>query len=347
MQELIDLLMRPETLVRGLSIAVLVTVATQAIRLFGPVIGGLISSMPMVSAPAYFIMIGQSSVPFVTEAVTYSLIYMGAAQIFLLLFMHCVRRMSLRACSLVAGTGWCAMILLLRLLPPNPWLGASSFIAITLITRRLARPALGLPATTMSVDRPWLALVKGLSAGTVVAISTSVAGQLGTSWSGVLGFPGRLRRPVCHGAGAFRSRHSGCDALFRNARSDQSCWILLCHGNRPWSFRSDDGVLDRDRDRSHHHGRDEPVAVGAGLFTARHISMLKRHIFSLSDVISGGLLTLYTGVRSLRRWCWPWRRTDHCRLAGGYLSCLILDATMVNLLRRKSHVPGIDEPEVF
>lgn len=186
MQELIDLLMRPETLVRGLSIAVLVTVATQAIRLFGPVIGGLISSMPMVSAPAYFIMIGQSSVPFVTEAVTYSLIYMGAAQIFLLLFMHCVRRMSLRACFLVAGTGWCAMILLLRLLPPNPWLGASSFIAITLITRRLARPALGLPATTMSVDRPWLALVKGLSAGTVVAISTSVAGQLGTSWSGVL-----------------------------------------------------------------------------------------------------------------------------------------------------------------
>lgn len=298
MQELIDLLMQPETLARGLSVAVLVTVATQAIRLFGPVIGGLISSMPMVTAPAYFIMIGQSSVPFITEAVTYSLIYMGAAQIFLLLFMHCVRRMSLRACFLVAGAGWCAMILLLRLLPPNPWLGASSFIAITLIARRLARPALGWPATTMSVDRPWLALVKGLSAGAVVA--TSVAGQLGTSWSGVLLVFRRLRRPVCHSPGAFRSRHSGCDALFHNARNDQSCWILLCLGNRPWSSRPHDGVLDRNRDRSHHHGRDKPVAVGAGLFTARYTSMLKRHIFSLSDVISGGSLTLYTGLRRLR-----------------------------------------------
>lgn len=186
MQAALEVLIQPQAIVRGLSIALLVVLATQAIRWFGPSIGGLIASMPMVTGPAYFILLTQGDTAFVAEAAAYSLIYIGAAQIFLLIFIATLRRTGLAGCFLLAGPGWFAAILLLGLLPPSPWLGAAGFVLITALTRRLARGFVKGTKVTVTADRPWVTAIKGASAGVLVAFSTSVAARIGTSWSGVL-----------------------------------------------------------------------------------------------------------------------------------------------------------------
>lgn len=186
MQAALEILIQPQAIVRGLSIALLVVLATQAIRWFGPSIGGLIASMPMVTGPAYFILLMQGDTGFVAEAAAYSLIYIGAAQVFLLVFIATLRTLHPAAGFLLAGLGWFGAILLLGLLPPLPWLGLAGFILITALTRRLARRFVRITVVTVTADRPWITAIKGASAGVLVAFSTSVAATIGTSWSGVL-----------------------------------------------------------------------------------------------------------------------------------------------------------------
>lgn len=186
MQAAVDILMQPQTVARGVSIALLVVLSTQAIRWFGPSIGGLIASMPMVTGPAYFILLAQGDIGFTAEAAAYSLIYIGAAQVFLLVFIATLRCLHPATAFLLAGPAWFVAILALGLLPPWPWLGLAGFVLITALTRWLARRFVRITGVTVTADRAWITAIKGASAGVLVAFSTSVAARIGTSWSGVL-----------------------------------------------------------------------------------------------------------------------------------------------------------------
>ncbi|GAB1361077.1 hypothetical protein MASR1M32_03130 [Rhodobacter sp.] len=186
MQAVADILMQPQAVARGVSIALLVVLATQAIRWFGPAVGGLIASMPMITGPAYFILLAQGDIGFTAEAAAYSLIYIGAAQVFLLVFIATLRRIPPAVAFLLAGLARFGAILVLGLLPPWPRLGLAGFVVITVLTRRLARRFVRITGVTVTADRAWITAIKGASAGVLVAFSTSVAASIGTSWSGVL-----------------------------------------------------------------------------------------------------------------------------------------------------------------
>jgi hypothetical protein len=172
--------------VRAFAISLVVIGSTQAIRWLGPSIGGLIVGMPVVAAPAYFILMLQSSPEFVAESAAYSLLFLCAAQAFLVIFMHCVKRMPAVPCFCLAGTGWLVAILLLQQMPPIPWLGLLCFFTSIVVARYLTKSIVRGEIKMISADSPWLATLKGLCAGLLVTFTIAAAATLGPLWSGIL-----------------------------------------------------------------------------------------------------------------------------------------------------------------
>lgn len=172
--------------VRAFAICLVVVGSTQAIRWLGPSIGGLIVGMPVVAAPAYFILMLQSPPEFVAESAAHSLLFVSAAQVFLVAFMHSVKRMPALACFGTAGVGWLLAVMLLSRIPPIPWLGILCFCISTVAARYLTKSIVKGDVKTISTDSPWLAVLKGLCAGLLVAFTVAAAATLGPSWSGIL-----------------------------------------------------------------------------------------------------------------------------------------------------------------
>ena len=167
-------------------IALVVIGSTQAIRWFGPTIGGLIVGMPVVAGPAYFILLLHSPADFVARSAGHSLLFLSAAHAFLVIFMHSVKRLPAWTAFGCAGAGWLAYALVLAQLPPNPWLGLPIFMVSAAIARALARPVIVAGVAVDRADGIWTAALKGVASGLLVTVATLVAVTLGPAWSGVL-----------------------------------------------------------------------------------------------------------------------------------------------------------------
>lgn len=157
-----------------------------AVSQFGPVVGGTLAGLPIVLGPGFFFLIKRASPSFVADAAAYSVYALCATQVFLLAYIESARRTSPALSLCAAISAWLTAAAPLRLLPPDPFLGAILFIGLTWIARGLT--------IRLRTDAPQgerkeglsLLLLRGSLAGLLVALVTAGASGIGSEWSGIL-----------------------------------------------------------------------------------------------------------------------------------------------------------------
>jgi len=176
--------------VRMAATTFVVVAVAWAVGVLGPLIGGTLAGFPAILGPGFYFLIKQAPVLFVSQAAAYSLFSMCAVQLFLLAYIMAARRKRIAISLGYAVATWLASALIFQLLPPQPWLGITLYIILTLIclhaSVRCASPVLAV-AHRAGVG---LLVVRGLLAGGLVGVVTTLSHWLGPNGSGVLlGFP--------------------------------------------------------------------------------------------------------------------------------------------------------------
>jgi len=175
-----------ELLTKVFTTAFVVIAIALAVGQFGPIIGGALAGLPIVLGPGFYFLLGRAPADFVSLTAVYSVLSICATQVFTLVYIVVGTRFSPWVAVTAAGLAWLASVNLLRLLPPNVWLGVVLFIVVTLLTRKISLRFTKDVDKVRSAESIALLLLRGGLAGLLVAVVTTGASQLGTQWSGLL-----------------------------------------------------------------------------------------------------------------------------------------------------------------
>ncbi|MGE8685536.1 MAG: hypothetical protein ACN6PJ_00285 [Achromobacter sp.] len=172
--------------VRMLATAFVVMAVSWAVGAFGPLIGGALAGLPIILGPGFYFLAAQAPAAFVAQTASYALLSLCATQCFLLCYIAAAAKTPPWLCLACAVSAWLAAALVLRLLPAHPAAGALLFIAVTALCLRLGRRFVLPRGPAKGKAGFGLLAVRGLLAGTLVAVVTGASQWLGATGAGLL-----------------------------------------------------------------------------------------------------------------------------------------------------------------
>lgn len=181
-----------------LSVLVAKLVATAAVVIgvsvavgrMGPRLGGILAGTPIILGPGYFFMLQERSTDFLQAAALSTLHALIATLVFAICFVLAAGRFGIFTSLALATSSWIPASLLFSLLPGGVW-GGLLVYGLVLLIAEMIRRRLNLEQTVVVARSGWFdLLLRGLLAGILVSIATTVAAQSGPFLSGILvGFP--------------------------------------------------------------------------------------------------------------------------------------------------------------
>lgn len=172
--------------IRMIATAVVVIGVALAVARFGPAVGGRLAGLPIVLGPGFFFLIRQEDARFVATAASFAILSLVATQLFLLVHVAVSGRAAPLAALLAAVGAWAGAALVLRWFPAAPLAAIALFTLATLGARRLGRGFLRPVRRIARTENTGLLVMRGLLAGLLVAVVTTLAGRLGATAAGLL-----------------------------------------------------------------------------------------------------------------------------------------------------------------
>lgn len=173
-----------ELLTRVASTAAIVIGITLAVERLGPKIGGALAGLPIVIGPAFFFLLRENSVAFSANAAAASLMSLTATQAFLMGYVAVASRS--HAAIFAATLAWMACAWTLSWLPPSPWVGLLIFLSAMIAAHSCSRRFVRHFTPVRSRGTLALLVVRGMTAGLLVAGVTVASGWLGSACAGYL-----------------------------------------------------------------------------------------------------------------------------------------------------------------
>ena len=173
-----------------LATAGIVILVALAVARVGPRLGGILAGTPVILGPGYFFMLREQAPAFVQEAVLSTLHALVATLLFTVCFVISAARLSAVKSLGLASLLWVPAALLLTQLPGGLMGALGAYLAVLVVAEGINRwLSLGQPVVVASSG--WLdLLVRGLLAGGLVSLATTLAARAGPGFSGIiLGFP--------------------------------------------------------------------------------------------------------------------------------------------------------------
>ena len=176
--------------VKLIATAAVVIGVTIAVSKLGPRLGGIIAGTPIILGPGYFFMLQERPVEFIQSAALSTLHALIATLVFSICFVMTAGRMSALASLALATACWIPSTAIFSATPGGIW-GAVAIYCLVLLIAEAIRRVLKLGQPVVIARSGWLdLLLRGLLAGVLVSIATTVAARSGPFLSGVLvGFP--------------------------------------------------------------------------------------------------------------------------------------------------------------
>ncbi|HEA51333.1 hypothetical protein [Marinobacter antarcticus] len=177
-------------LVKLIATASVVIGVSLAVSKLGPRLGGILAGTPIILGPGYYFMLQERPVEFIQSAALSTLHALVGTLVFSICFVMTAGRMSALASLGLATACWIPSTLVFFKTPGGVW-GAVLLYGVVLLIAEGVRLALKLGQPVVVARAGWFdVLLRGLLAGVLVSIATTVATKSGPLLSGVLvGFP--------------------------------------------------------------------------------------------------------------------------------------------------------------
>lgn len=173
-----------------LATAGIVILVALAVARVGPRLGGILAGTPVILGPGYFFMLREQAPAFVQEAVLSTLHALVATLLFTVCFVISAARLSAVKSLGLASLLWVPAAMLFTQLPGGLMGALGAYLAVLVVAEGINRwLSLGQPVVVASSG--WLdLLLRGLLAGGLVSLATTLAARAGPGFSGIiLGFP--------------------------------------------------------------------------------------------------------------------------------------------------------------
>lgn len=174
--------------------AVMVSAGRLALRL-GPLLTGVLISIPLNAGPGFFILSFDVDAAFLSEAGLFGLAVAGPVLIFSSVTARLLLRLPLLPALICGLTAWAATVWFLSLWDMTIWIAGLSIMISAWLSWRLGELPKDTPAIkTVAAPAGWrFLLIRSGLAGTVIASVATIGPYLAPFWSGVLfGFPTTL-----------------------------------------------------------------------------------------------------------------------------------------------------------
>lgn len=170
--------------------AVVVIVVSVTVGKLGPRLGGIIAGTPVILGPGYFFMLQEWPAEFIRAAALSSLHALIATLVFVVSFVVTAKRLSALASLAVATLLWIPSALLFSRLPGGIGIAVTVYGLVLLLAEWIRR-ILDLKQPSVASVSGWSdLLVRGVMAGVLVSVATTLAVNSGPTLSGMLvGFP--------------------------------------------------------------------------------------------------------------------------------------------------------------
>ncbi|WP_249976314.1 hypothetical protein [Vreelandella olivaria] len=161
-----------------------------AVGKLGPRLGGIIAGMPIVLGPGYFFMLQEQSPAFIREAVLSTLHALVATLVFTICFVVSAKRLGARASLALATLCWIPAVLLFSRLPGGVAMAVLMYTMALLLAETVKRYLRLTPPRVVAASGWFDLVLRGVLAGMLVSIATTLAANAGPLLSGILvGFP--------------------------------------------------------------------------------------------------------------------------------------------------------------
>lgn len=177
-------------LIKLLATAGIVILVALSVGRLGPRLGGILAGTPVILGPGYFFMLREQSAGFVQDAVLSTLHALVATLLFTVCFVLTAARLSALRTLTLASLLWVPSALLFMQLPGGLVGAIAAYLVVLVIAEGVNRwQRLGQPVVVASSG--WFdVLLRGLLAGAVVSLATTLGARSGPALSGItLGFP--------------------------------------------------------------------------------------------------------------------------------------------------------------
>lgn len=177
-------------LTKLLATALVVIGVSVTVARLGPRLGGILAGTPIVLGPGYFFMLQEQCAEFVRSAVLSTLHALVATLLFSSCYVVTAARLGAPGSLGLATLCWIPAAFLFSLLPGGIWAAVLLYVAVLAMAEGIRR-ALDLKQPVVVARSGWFdLLLRGLLAGLVVGVATTLAARSGPVLSGVLvGFP--------------------------------------------------------------------------------------------------------------------------------------------------------------
>lgn len=173
-----------------LATAGIVILVALAVARVGPRLGGILAGTPVILGPGYFFMLREQPPAFVQEAVLSTLHALVATLVFTVCFVITAERLSALRSLGLSCLVWLPAALLALQLPGGLAWALGAYLAVLIVAEGINR-WLRLRQPVVVASSGWLGLLlRGLLAGGVVSLATTLGARAGPEFSGVImGFP--------------------------------------------------------------------------------------------------------------------------------------------------------------
>ncbi len=170
--------------------AVVVIGVSLVVGKLGPRLGGIIAGTPIVLGPGYFFMLQEHSPAFIQVAALSTLHALVATLLFSISFVVTAGRLGALPSLGIATLCWIPAALLFSRVSGGVWVAVLMYLGMLLLAEGVRR-ALRLRQPIIVAHSGWFDLVlRGLLAGVLVSVATTLAVKSGPLLSGMLvGFP--------------------------------------------------------------------------------------------------------------------------------------------------------------
>ncbi len=177
-------------LLKLVATAAIVVGVSLAVGRLGPRLGGILAGMPVILGPGYFFMLQEQAPAFVRDAVLATLHALVATLLFTVCFVVVAGRFSALRSIGLSILCWVPAALLFSGIPGGLGVAVLAYL-LALGGAELINRALSLDQPVVLARAGWLDLVlRGLLAGLLVSVATTLAARSGALLSGMLlGFP--------------------------------------------------------------------------------------------------------------------------------------------------------------
>lgn len=177
-------------LAKLIATALVVVGVSISVGKLGPRLGGILAGTPIVLGPGYFFMLQERSTEFIEVAALSTLHALVATLLFSICFVASAHRMGVLASLGLATLCWIPAALLFTMMPGGVWVAVLVYAGVLLLAEGIKR-MLRLNQPAVVATSGWFdLLLRGLVAGVLVSVATTLAARSGPLLSGMLvGFP--------------------------------------------------------------------------------------------------------------------------------------------------------------